>query len=122
MENQSQAGRPTVVDESTVAKLTEAFRLGSTDILACDYAGIDRSTFYRHLESDSGFATKINISKTYVEIQARGVVVREIEKGNVKASMWWLERRTEEFDLKNKELKNETSKLPFDQRLQEMFK
>lgn len=122
MENQNQVGRPTVITEGVVAKLIECFKLGGSDTLACSYAGIDPSTFYRHMENDLDFATKIKSAKTYIEIVARSNVVKEIESGNLKASQWWLERRVEEFELHNKELEVDKSKLSFDERLREMLK
>lgn len=102
MENQTQVGRPTVIDEPTIAKLVEAFRLGASDILACSYAAINKATYYRHLKSDEDFATKMEQAKTYVDLTARAVVVRAIEGKDLKASQWWLERKSPDFAKDNK--------------------
>ncbi len=45
--------------------------------------------------------TECSSLKEWVTEQARQVVVNEIKKGNVRASMWWLERRCkQEFSLR----------------------
>lgn len=102
-------GRPTVITESVVAKLTEAFQLGANDTSACEYAQIDRSTFYRHLKGNPDFATKIKATKREIEYQARAALRNAIEAGDIKTSMWWLEKKArEEFGLSKPHTNNVT--------------
>lgn len=87
------AGRNSIVTVDVVAKLTEAFRLGFSDTDACHYADIDRSTYYRHLESDGDFATQMASAKNYAKLKCCSVLLGAIEEGNIQVCQWWLERR-----------------------------
>jgi hypothetical protein len=89
-------GRKTVITESVVAKLTEAFRMGYNDEEACQYADIDRSTYYRHLQTDLDFATQIASAKNYVRLMCCSVLLEAIEHKNIQVCQWWLERRFRE--------------------------
>ena len=85
--------RPSIVTKNVVAKLSRALRLGYNDDNACQYARIDRSTYYRHLQSDQGFATQMATARNYAKLLCCTTIMRAIEKGNVPACQWWLERR-----------------------------
>lgn len=98
-------GRSTIVTESVLSKLEEIFKLGVTDEIACDYAQISTATFYRHLKSNETFDRKIRAAKQYTVIKAANVVMGAIEKGDVNAAKWWLERKhPEEFAATSKNL------------------
>lgn len=86
-------GRKTVIGENVIAKLTEAFKEGATDELACQYAQIHPSTFYRHKESNKDFAREIEAAKSFITLQAARVVAQAIKSGNLQAAKWWLERK-----------------------------
>lgn len=95
-------GRPTKIDEETVKKLVSILQLGVSDTLACQYANISREAFYNRLEKDYDFVDKIETAKNYATIAAGQVVVGAIVKDkDIKAAMWWLERKhPEEFARK----------------------
>lgn len=100
-----EVGRPTAVTEEVLSKLEEIFKLGVTDKIACDYAQVSTATFYRHLKSDETFDRKIRAAKQYTIIKAANVVMGAIEKGDVNAAKWWLERKhPEEFAATSKNL------------------
>lgn len=88
-------GRPSVIKDA-VAKLSEAFHMGFADQEACQYAEIDRSTYYRHLQSDPGFATQMASAKNYARMKCCSVLVEAIEQKNIQVCQWWLERRYRE--------------------------
>ena len=93
----SRAGRPTSLTPDTVAKLCEAMRLGMSIQTACHYAKVNRSTFYRHLETDGDFATKIEAAQDYLVLIASALIHKAIvQDKNVQAAMWWLERAAPE--------------------------
>lgn len=93
-------GRPTVFDYDTVRKLEQAFAIGSTVEEACSVSGVSRSAYYKKLEDDSYFMDKMERAKLFMVIQARLTVCNAIRKGDVKTSMWYLERKLkEEFSL-----------------------
>jgi transposase len=86
------AGRRSKYTPETVDKLTQAIRLGATDELACDYAGIGASTFYAWMEAKPEFQETIK--------QARGAAavkwLAKIEQAGEdawQAFAWKLERR-----------------------------
>ena len=96
----NKVGRPTSLTSDTVAKLCEALRLGMSVQIACNYAKIDRSTFYRHLEADGDFATKIETARDYLIMVASAVIHKAIvQDKNVQVAMWWLEKH-EQLDFK----------------------
>jgi len=87
-------GRPTAIVPDTVAKLENIFKVGGNIEEACSYAGINKATYYRHLESDEDFATKMEAAQHYADIVAKNVVVNKIVKDNdLDTAKWWLERR-----------------------------
>jgi hypothetical protein len=94
-------GRPTVFDQETVHKLEQAFAIGCTVEEACSVSGVSRSAYYKRLEDDTHFMDKMERAKLFIVIQARHTVCNAIRAGDIKTSMWYLERkRKEEFGLK----------------------
>lgn len=87
------AGRPTKIDEDTVAKLESVLKLGVTDTVACDYAEINPSTFYRRTQADEVFARKMRQARSYVRLSAGAVVVNSIARKNIDSAKWWLEKK-----------------------------
>jgi hypothetical protein len=56
-------------------------------------SGIARSTFYSHSHSDTEFMDKIALARVYATERAKQVVIQAIDKGDIKAAQWWLERK-----------------------------
>lgn len=93
-------GRPTVFDQDTVRKLEQAFAMGCTVEEACYISGVSRSAYYKRLEDDIHFMDKMERAKLFMIIQARHTVYKAIQAGDVKTSMWFLERkRRDEFGV-----------------------
>ena len=93
-------GRPTVITESTVLKLEETLRDGFSIERACSLSGISRSTYYAHLHTDTAFMDKMELSQSWATERAKQVVIQAINKGDLKAAQWWLERKLRvEFSL-----------------------
>ena len=86
-------GRPTVFDPDTVHKLEQAFAIGCTVEEACSVSGVSRSAYYKRLENDNQFMDKMERAKLYMIIQARHTVARAVRSGDVKTSIWYLERK-----------------------------
>ena len=94
-------GRPTVFDQETVHKLEQAFNIGCTIEEACTVSGVSRSAYYNKIETDHDFMDKMERSKVFAVLMARNTVVQAIMRGDVKTSMWYLERkRRDEFSLR----------------------
>lgn len=86
-------GRPTVIHDRNVALLCEALSRGFSIQAACNYANIDKSTFYRHVHSDPDFATKMTTSISFLYLAAADAIYRKIvyEK-DAKLALKYLER------------------------------
>jgi ACT domain-containing protein len=53
-------GRPSKVTWAVIVKLADSLQHNTTITEACRYAGISRSTYYRHLNNEDGvFAVKM---------------------------------------------------------------
>ena len=89
----AQPGRPTAITKPTVQKLEQALRDGFSIETACNLSGISRSTYYAHLQADEDFMNKMELAKSWATERAKQVVIAEINKANLKASQWWLERK-----------------------------
>jgi hypothetical protein len=87
-------GRPTKLTNDTVTKLESIFKIGGTTEEACSYALISRETYYRWLDEDKDFMTKMESAKHYSDIVAKNIVVDSMHKDqNLDTAKWWLEKR-----------------------------
>lgn len=94
-------GRPTVMTTETMDKLREAYLMGSSDREACIYADIGLQTLYDYQKDHPGFSEQKELYKLNPILKARKTIYDELEKGNVKISMWYLERKVrDEFSTK----------------------
>lgn len=85
-------GRPTKMTVTVVSKLEDAFRFGATVSEACYLSVISREMFYQHYRSDLDFSDKIERARSWLAITAKHNVATEIMNGNIKASVWLLEK------------------------------
>lgn len=84
--------RPTKYTPETVKKITDAIKLGATYELACNYAGIDYSTFNEWQKTKPKFSEAVKAA----EGEAAVKWLAKIEAAAVKswqAAAWKLERR-----------------------------
>lgn len=90
----NEGGRPTKLDDELVVKLESILKIGGTIEEACSYALINKTTYYRWIENDEGFATKMESAKRYSDILAKNIVVDSMHKDrNLDTAKWWLEKR-----------------------------
>jgi hypothetical protein len=93
----SNAGRPTVMTESTLGKLEEAFAYDSTVEEACFYANINPDTYYVYVKQHPEYSERIAALRQRPVLAARRKVVTEIDN-DTKNAQWYLERkRKQEF-------------------------
>ena len=106
-------GRPTVMTEDTIHKLEYAFMRGLTDLEACLYANISKSTLYNYCEENPEFMDRKEELKQHPTAKARLNVTEAIEKGDTDLSKWYLERKAkDEFSTKQTveaDVKNEVT-------------
>jgi len=84
--------RPTKMTNEAVAKLESAFLLGCTDLEACCYANIDRSTLYRFQASNPEFSDRKPVLKSNPFMLARRVIIKALENGDVATAHKVLDR------------------------------
>lgn len=97
----SNAGRPTIMTQEAIQKLEQAFALGCTDLEACLFADISKSTLYNYQNENPEFVERKEVLKENPILQARESVIKHMaEDGNL--AMKFLERkRKDEFSLRN---------------------
>lgn len=88
----SKVGRPSVLTETVVNKLEQAFAIGANDSQACSYAGISRQTFYARLKKDSEFRDKIESQKEKLALKAKEQLAKLIQSGDRATILWYLSK------------------------------
>jgi len=94
-------GRPTVVTEEILHKLDEAFSLGCTDLEACLFAGISKSTLYNLQNKDKGFLERKEVLKENPVLLARQSVIKGFQEDSKLAMDYLKNKRSDEFNTKN---------------------
>ncbi len=74
--------RPTVMTESVVLKLEQAFALDASVEEACSYADIARNTFYEYLKNNPEFKDRIEDLRQKPVLKARQTVVQALGDAN----------------------------------------
>lgn len=97
----NKGGRPTKMTETTLGKLEHAFSCGMSDREACLYADVHPSTLYDYCHKHPEFSDRKELLKHTLAIRAKKVIAEELEHGNAKIAMWYLERKCkDEFSLR----------------------
>lgn len=92
MENNTrEAGRPTVMTDEVIRKLEEVFALGGTDLEACLFADISKSTLYDYQVANPAFVERKEKLKEQPILKARQTVVKSLD--NSQSAQWYLERK-----------------------------
>jgi hypothetical protein len=89
-------GRPEKINGFIVLKLIGAFQSGMTVGIACQYAGIGRTAFYRHMNEDEDFRNIITDAQDWLKVTAGDRLKTIIQTGDERAAAplirWYLER------------------------------
>jgi hypothetical protein len=88
--------RPTIITEDTVSKLEAAFRDGLSVSEACFVSAISRTAYYDRRAADDAFAYNMDLAKAWATIRAKKVVIQAIDRGDLSAAKWYLERKSKE--------------------------
>lgn len=86
-------GRPTVMTPEIITLLIDAFTWGSSDLEACLYAGIGKTTLYEYQKDEPSFAERKELIKNSPVLQARRNIMTQLEMGDVNTAKWYLERK-----------------------------
>lgn len=86
-------GRTSVLTPQRQQAVELALRNGATKRLACQYAGMDESTFYRLIARNSHFREAVQEAEAHHEMQMVSRIKASANAGDWKAAAWWLERQ-----------------------------
>jgi hypothetical protein len=102
METKNPEGRPTVMTPETVQILEAAFSEGASDVEACFLANISKQTLYSYQEKHPEFVDRKEALKEMVKFQAKKVIKKAIDRGDIDTAKWYAERKIkEEFSTRN---------------------
>ncbi|MDT0596103.1 hypothetical protein [Glaciecola petra] len=89
----NKVGRPTKMTESTVQLLEQAFAIGCSDVEACVYAGINKSTLYSYCEKNPGFTDRKETLKTKPIMKAKMVINKALDDGDLATAHKVIDRK-----------------------------
>ena len=93
-------GRPSIMTKDVVNKLEIAYTAGANDTQACDFADISRTTLYKYINEQEGFADKIEQWKQRLKLRAKMNIQESINDGDRDISKWYLEKTDDGFNPK----------------------
>lgn len=67
----NKVGRPSVITDTVLAKLEQAYKVGANDTEACEYAEIDPATLYRYFKKNKEFCEKKTAWKSRPTLKAK---------------------------------------------------
>lgn len=89
--------RKTKYSKELEAKLCEFVRNGITIQSMCDAVNINKSTYFRWIESNATFATAIKRAESERDTNVKSIAIHTIIQamldGTWQAAAWWLERK-----------------------------
>lgn len=101
---ESNVGRPTIMTNDIVGKLEYAFSKGCSDVEACLYANIHKSTLYEYCQKHPEFTDRKEELKHTPLLKARLNIEQAIVDGDKDMSRWYAERKAKhEFSLKTEQ-------------------
>lgn len=90
------AGRRTKATDARIGAVLQALKTGNTRGAAAAYAEVDRSTFYRWMETNPSFRDSVEKAEADAEVRFTAQVAKAATDGTWQAAAWWLERRRHE--------------------------
>lgn len=86
-------GRPTVVTESVIGKLEEAYSNGASDTEACFIAGISKQALYDYQAKNPEFTDRKFALKEMIKYQAKSILKKKLDEKDSEMAKWYLERK-----------------------------
>ena len=94
-------GRKTVMTPEIINKLEQAFSMGCSDLEACLFADIGKTTLYNYQNENPEFVERKEKLKEKLVLKARTVIAESLNKQDENTAKWYLERKKkEEFSTK----------------------
>jgi hypothetical protein len=95
-------GRPTLMTESTIAKLKQGFAQGFSIDNACIWADISPNTYYDYCKINPKFSQYCKALQKKPLIKSIVVINKALDEGDVSTAKWYAERKgKDEFSLRN---------------------
>lgn len=89
-------GRPTEMTPETIEKLDFAFSMGCSDLEACYYADIGKTTLYNYQNKHPEYLERKHTLKERPMFKARAAVIKAISDGDTATARWFLERKAKQ--------------------------
>jgi len=86
-------GRPTKITDDVIQKLEFAFVAGCTDLEACCYADISKSTLYDYCQKNDAFSERKETLKNQPIMQARFIVQEALIDGDLNTANRVIDRK-----------------------------
>ncbi len=95
-------GRPTIMNDSTIAKLKEGFAQGFSVRNACIWADISQDTYFNYCKKNPNFSEQCKTLQQKPLIKSILVINKALNEGDVNTAKWYAERKAkDEFSLRN---------------------
>jgi hypothetical protein len=89
----NKGGRPGTITKDVIAKLEEAFSIGSPKTVACRYAGVSEEALYRYLVKYPEYRKRIKQLQELTGYAARKTLNNAIKEGDAKSAIEYLKRK-----------------------------
>ena len=86
-------GRKTIMTPEIINKLEQAFSLGCSDVEACLFANIGKSTLYNYQNEHPEFVERKEQLKESLVLKARNVIATALNNDDENTAKWYLERK-----------------------------
>ena len=86
-------GRPTKMTPETIQKLENAFIAGCTDLEACCYADVSKSTLYDYCQDNPEFSERKETLKNQPIMQARFIIQEALTTGDLNTANRVVDRK-----------------------------
>jgi hypothetical protein len=97
-----ETGRPTIMNDLTIAKLKEGFAQGFSVRNACIWADISQDTYFNYCKKNPNFSEQCKTLQQKPLIKSILVINIALEVGDVSTAKWYAERKAkDEFSLRN---------------------
>ena len=114
-EDKEKVGRPTILTPEIIAKLEQAFSMGCSDLEACFYADIGKTTLYNYQNAHPEFVERKERLKERMIFKARTVIADALNNKDENTARWYLERkRKDEFSTKQENVLSTVDNSPFE--------
>lgn len=89
----NKGGQPTVMTESKVKELEDAFSWGCTDLEACCYANISKQTLYNYCHANPEFFDRKEVLKNNPTLKAKRIILNALHGDDINTAHKVIDRK-----------------------------